>query len=153
MYFFSPVNNVGLRSLLVWFCIDWIFYFINEVFKKLKSLIGLATEKWGQLYLFGRAKVNSYPFYSAGPGLTLYLLVPSADSLCKQFGPKSGPTKTKCRAWSGSKLFDLLMVFLKEFCEKVDFEKNRQMTKKRENFPSMQRVNVSLLFQASHMTL
>ena len=28
--------------------------------------------------------------------LTLYFLVSSADSLCKQFGPRSGPTK--CRA-------------------------------------------------------
>ena len=28
----------------------------------------------------------------------------SADNLCKQFGPRSGPTE--CRFWSGSKLFD-----------------------------------------------
>ena len=45
--------------------------------------------------------------------LTQCLLVSSADSLCKQFGPRSGPTK--CRA--------TLIVFLKEFFEKVDFEK------------------------------
>ena len=43
-------------------------------------------------------------------------LVPSADNLCKQFETRSGPTK--CRAWSGSKLFDTLMVFLKEFFKK-----------------------------------
>ena len=42
-----------------------------------------------------------------------YQLVLSADNFCKQFGPRSGPTK--CRAWSVSKLFDTLMVFLKEF--------------------------------------
>ena len=35
--------------------------------------------------------------------LTIYLLVPSADNLFKQFGPRSGPIK--CRARSGSKLF------------------------------------------------
>ena len=58
------------------------------------------------------------------------LLVSSADNLYKQFGPRSGPTK--CQAWSGSKLFDALIVFLKEFFEKVDFEKNHQTTKKRE---------------------
>ena len=52
----------------------------------------------------------------------------SADYLCKQFGPRSG--STKCRAWSGSKLFDTPMVFLKEFCKKVEFEKNQQTTKK-----------------------
>ena len=28
--------------------------------------------------------------------LTLYLLMSSADNFCKQFGPRSGPTK--CRA-------------------------------------------------------
>ena len=45
--------------------------------------------------------------------LTLYLLVSSADNLCKQFGPRSG--LTTCRAWYGSKLFDTLMIFLQEF--------------------------------------
>ena len=37
--------------------------------------------------------------------------VSSADNVCKQFGPRSGPTK--CRAWSGSRLFETLMVFQK----------------------------------------
>ena len=40
----------------------------------------------------------------------------SNDNLCKQFGPRSGPTK--CRFWSGSKLVDTLIVF-----RKVNFEK------------------------------
>ena len=40
--------------------------------------------------------------------LNLSLQVLSADNLCKQFGPRSGPLKM------GSKLFDILMVFLKE---------------------------------------
>ena len=53
-------------------------------------------------------------------------LVLSADNLCKQFVPRSGPTER--RAWSGSKLFDTLMLFLKEFFEKVIFEKNLQTT-------------------------
>ena len=52
-------------------------------------------------------------------GKTLYLLVVSADNLCKQFGSRSG-----------SKLFDTLMVFLKEFFEKADFEKYQQTKKK-----------------------
>ena len=52
---------------------------------------------------------------------TLRLLVSSADNLCKQFGPRSG--LTNCQAWSGSKLFDILMLFLKEFFEKSNFEK------------------------------
>ena len=48
--------------------------------------------------------------------------------LCKQFGPKSRPTF--CRSWSGSKWFDTLIVFLKEFLEKVNFEKSQQTTTK-----------------------
>ena len=36
----------------------------------------------------------------------------SVDNFCTHFGPRSGPTW--CRAWSGSKLFDTLMVFLKK---------------------------------------
>ena len=64
----------------------------------------------------------------------------SADNLCKQFGPRSGPTK--CRAWSGSKLFNNLMVFLKEFFKKVDFEKNLQTTKKHPKLPSRQRAKL-----------
>ena len=58
--------------------------------------------------------------------LTLYLPVSSADNLCKQFGPRSVPTK--CQALSESNLFNTLMVFLKEFFKKVVFEKNQQMT-------------------------
>ena len=57
------------------------------------------------------------------------LIVLSADTVCKQLGTRSGPTF--CRAWSGSKLFDTLMVFPNEFFEKKknDFEKNQQTTK------------------------
>ena len=55
----------------------------------------------------------------------------SADNLCKQFVPRSGPTK--CRAWSGSKLFDTLMVFRKEILEKVNFEKNEQTTEQKKS--------------------
>ena len=58
--------------------------------------------------------------------LTLCLLVWSADNFCKQFGPKS---------WS--KLFDTLMVFLKEFFEKVDFEKKKADDKGHEKLPSI----------------
>ena len=59
--------------------------------------------------------------------LTLCLPVSSADNLGKQFGPRSG-----------SKLFDILMVFLTDFFQKVNFEKNKKTitTKKRhKNYP------------------
>ena len=79
----------------------------------------------------------------------------SADNLGKHFGPRSGPTK--CQALSGSKLFDTLMVFLKEFFKKVDFEKKNQQTtkKKHENLPRRQRVKTkaSKLRLCSYVTL
>ena len=66
--------------------------------------------------------------------LNLYFLVSSADNFCKQFGPRPG--LTKCRAWSGSNLFDTQMVFLKQFWKKRWFwEKNQQTTKKHEKYP------------------
>ena len=61
--------------------------------------------------------------------------MPSADNLCKQFGPRSGPTK--CRACSGLKLFYTRMVFLKEFFEKVDFEKISREQINMKNYPVM----------------
>ena len=46
----------------------------------------------------------------------------STDNHDKQVGPKSGSTKGQ--AWIGSKLFDTLMVFLKDFFSKKGiFEK------------------------------
>ena len=37
--------------------------------------------------------------------------------------------------------FDTLIAFMKEFFEKVNFEKSQQTTTKHEKLPSMQRVN------------
>ena len=58
-----------------------------------------------------------------------------ADNLCKKFGLRLGPTK--CLAWSGSKLFDTLVVFPNYFfCgEKVDFEKKIADKKNMKNYP------------------
>ena len=47
--------------------------------------------------------------------LTRSLLVSSTDNLCEQFGPRSG---------------------LKEYLEKVDFEKNQQTPKSMQKLPS-----------------
>ena len=65
--------------------------------------------------------------------------VPSANNLCKQFGTRFGPTKR--RAWSGSKLFDTLEVFLKDFFEKKWFWKKSADDKQQAKLPSMLRVN------------
>ena len=55
------------------------------------------------------------------------MLALSTDNHCKQFEPRSGPTK--CWACSGSKLFDTLMIFLKEFLIKLILIINQQTTK------------------------
>ena len=52
-----------------------------------------------------------YCFFSKSE-LTLSLPVSSADNLCIQFGHRSGPTT--CQAWSGSKLFDTQIIYLKK---------------------------------------
>ena len=67
----------------------------------------------------------------------------SAENFCEQFGPRSGPTK--CRARSEFKLFDTLMVFLKEFFGKIDFEKNEQTSKMHAKLPSKQSFRVLVL--------
>ena len=46
-------------------------------------------------------------------------------------------------------MFGTPMVFLKEFFEKVDFEKKEQMTKKHEKLPSRQRVK-TIFFTRRH---
>ena len=60
----------------------------------------------------------------------------SADNLCKQIGPG------KHQAWLGSNLFDTQMVFIKDFFEKIHFDKNQQTTKRHEKFPRGQIVNI-----------
>ena len=61
----------------------------------------------------------------------------SADNCYKQSGI--------IQVVSGSKLFDTrLTVFLKEFLEKDDFERNRQTTKKHEKLPSRQSLKVKV---------
>ena len=59
----------------------------------------------------------------------------SADNLCKQFRLRPGPTV--CCAWSGSKLFDTLMLFTKEYFEKMDVENiSRQQKIIMKNYPA-----------------
>ena len=57
-----------------------------------------------------------------------------ADNRCKKFGPRSGPTE--CRSWSGSKLFDTWIVYLKEFFENINFEKEGADDKSMKNYPA-----------------
>ena len=79
----------------------------------------------------------------------LRILLSSADNLCKQFGSRSGPTKHW--SWSGSNLFDTLIVFLKEFFEKVNFGKSQQTTaNSMENYPVCVEVRENLVNEPWH---
>ena len=62
----------------------------------------------------------------------------STDHLCKQFGPRSG-----------SKLYDTLIVFLKDFMKKVNIPQVSTQQQKHEKLTSMQRVNKHLSFYPS----
>ena len=101
---------------------------------KIRGIPWTNTHNMAAAYLF----IQSSSFY-VNYLFTLFLLVSSADNLCKQLGPRSG--LTKCQAWSGSKLFDTLIVFQKNFFQKKnDFEKKKQQTTKMHaKLPSRQR--------------
>ena len=76
-------------------------------------------------------RFNSFP-------ACMWQLLSFADNLCKHFGSRSGPTKS--RAWSGSKLFDTLMVFLKDFSKKLKKKKIHRWQKSMENYPTCKEV-------------
>ena len=88
--------------------------------------------KWriGKLYTLS-CKLQIFKFWMSPILSLLVMTLSSADNLCKQFGPRSGPTE--CRSRFGSKPFDTLTVFLKEFFEKVNLEKSQH-----EKIPNMQ---------------
>ena len=70
-------------------------------------------------------------------------LLLSTDKLCKQFGPRSGPTK--CQSLSGSKPFDTLIVFLNFFMKRFFFLKKKSTddNKSKKKIPSIQRDKIS----------
>ena len=85
------------------------------------------------IYTYGlcqHMREKKFTFPRTKPTLALCLQVLFADNLCKQFGSRSGPTK------SGSKLYDILMVSLNEFFVKDAFEKNQQTIKRMKNYPA-----------------
>ena len=92
---------------------------LSRLLTKFNSKIAL-TGKYLMLFKF-----NVYPQFAISRKLsnllelsswTLYLPVSSADYLCKQFRPRSETTKR--RAWSGSKLLGILLIFLKDHFRK-----------------------------------
>ena len=123
----QSVKQFGFKSGPT-FCRAWLEFLTGCKENQQKTLVGkeLMAENW---WLFYNIKYMQMHLFR----LTLCLLVSSADNLCKQFGPRSGPTK--CRAWSGSKLFDTLTVYLKEFFEKVDFENFSRRQKSIQYYP------------------
>ena len=103
--------------------------------------------KW-QIGLYGIWARNSCFFIKCYNSF----LVQSTDSLRKKFRPRSRPTQ--CMSWSGSKLLDMLIVFLIEYFEKVNFEK--KITKEWKNtgaFSRYHRVQYSAPFPIQNILL
>ena len=67
------------------------------------------------------------------PNVTLLQRDTLSDNLCEQFDPDQ----------DRSKLFDTLMVFLKDFLKKLILKKNKQMTKRHEKLPYWQIVQMT----------
>ena len=90
------------------------------------------------LYMRHLCICDTYRSSCACPHLILYLLVSSADYFCKQFGPRSGPTKR--RAWVLSGLIWSQTVWHSDGIHEIIFRKswfwkqNQQTTKKHETF-------------------
>ena len=84
----------------------WLFYnFTFEISCFLLEICGPRhTRRTAQLYFWLTSHLN---YFLASCNICRLLI-----TLCKQFGPRSGPTFW---SWSGSKLFVSLIVFLKEF--------------------------------------
>ena len=61
------------------------------------------------------------------------VLLSSADNFCEQLDPDQD--RQNVGPDLDPNCFDTLMVFLKEYFEKVDFEKNQQTTKNMQNYP------------------
>ena len=67
------------------------------------------------------------------PNVTLLQRDTLSDNLCEQFDPDQ----------DRSKLFDTLMVFLKDFLKKLILKKNKQMTKRHEKLHYWQIVQMT----------
>ena len=86
------------------------------------------------------------------PGfIAINLLVSSADNLCKQFGPRSGPSKF--RPWSGFKLFQRSDCVAERIFWKCLFWKYQQTTKGHAKFPQHAKTTVNGLYQLESLTL
>ena len=89
---------------------------------RVEAIFKMSLVLWFGSFLFAEVHllIAKYKIFSKNSILTLCLLVLSFDDLCKQFGSRSGPMIRQTnrhfrQAGSGSKLFDTLMVFLKDF--------------------------------------
>ena len=94
---------------------------------------GASKEYPQHMFLWRNIKDKYWKFYfNSFPtsGDFCHLLITFANSLDPDQAWK------KCRAWSGSKLFDTLMVFLTDFFEKVNFKKIYRRQKSMQNYPA-----------------
>ena len=116
---------------------------------RVEAIFKMSLVLWFGSFLFAEVHllIAQYKNFSQNSILTLCLLVLSSDDLCKQFGSRSGLMirQTNRRAGSGSKLFDTLMVFLKDFfLTKVFFKTNQQTTNKHAKYPAGKELSSNL---------
>ena len=114
---------------------DWHYsYFSKCLHRNVKScfLEKKSKKKNSKYYLLKFLpriiSINSFP--TSGN----FFFLSSADNLCKQFGPRSG--SMFYQAWSGSKLFDTLMVFWKIFLKLLIKKKICRRQKIIQNYPA-----------------
>ena len=106
--------------------------FLRNPLNTQQTMIGLLIHSL--IGVFTGCSVHFCSYSCIVLNVTPCLLLSSADNLCKQFGSRSGPTK--CWAWSGSKLFDTLLIYLKEYFDSFNYEKKNQQTAKHVQLPS-----------------
>ena len=120
-----------LDPLLAWWEFFMVFFvtymYLSKQFRPIS---------W--VYSTSIVKEATYRFLGKHDVTLNCLQLMSADKLCKEFG--SRPGLTKCQAWSRIKLFDTLMIFLKEYFQTFNFEKKSADNKKHAKLPSMQRL-------------
>ena len=132
---YQTVQIQIMPNILTWTCLRLLTKFISEI-----ALAG----KYLMLFKF---KVSPIRYFSSTWIVVINSLLTSVVCwyICKQFGPRSGPTKR--RAWSGSKLLGIQLIFPKDHLGKTTtineliLKKYQQTTKPWQITSKARRVN------------
>ena len=128
-------------------CVRIICYFIriSSIVSSLDNsaypdqLRKLEEASWSGSALISMHPVNQYVNRSKTIR-SIMLLVSSADNLCKQFAPRSSPTKYL--TWFGSNLLTLRWYSWKNFSKKLILKKIGRRQKNMKNFPGVKELKL-----------